>query len=198
MSSETGRRHFKAVLLGDSGVGKTSLVTRWTTGLYQKSTSPTVGANHQLKRVTLHDQEVDIYLWDTAGQEQFQALTPLYARAASVAVLVCSITDEASFANVDHWVELLSSAIAEIPPIIMAVNKMDLIEEAKMTTDKITETFQERFAGLFFVSAVTNEEVDNMFMSAAEAGFNFMNSHANTDKKIGLTADEVSRSGCQC
>jgi small GTP-binding protein len=170
---EGSRVSFKAVLLGDSGVGKTSLATRWTTGACSRSVSPTVGANHQRRRLTLEGQEVDLFLWDTAGQEQFQALTPLYARSSSVAILTTSVTEPTSFDNLDRWISLLQSATDELPPLVLAVNKVDLADSACKPLDEIQQAYEKKFAAIFFVSAVTNEGVDNLFMFAALAGYRF-------------------------
>jgi small GTP-binding protein len=163
----------KAVIVGDSGVGKTSLAMRWTTGAYSKSAGPTVGANYQRKLVALESQEVDVFLWDTAGQEQFQALTPLYARSSSVAILTASIVEPTSFDNIQRWLSLLQLASAELPPVVFAVNKVDLRGSAFKSVDEIHEEYRSRFAGIFFVSAVTGEEVDNLFAFAALAGSHF-------------------------
>jgi small GTP-binding protein len=171
--SDVPRLSFKAVLLGDSGVGKTSLVTRWTTGAFSRSANPTVGASHQRKRLTLEGHDVDLFLWDTAGQEQFQALTPLYARSSSVAILTTSLSEPTSFDNIERWISLLQSATDEIPPVILAVNKIDLIDSAFKSIEEIQQEYGKRFAAVFFVSAVTNEEVDNLFMFAALAGYRF-------------------------
>jgi small GTP-binding protein len=175
MALSDARPSFKAVLLGDSGVGKTSLLTRWTTGSFSKTANPTVGANHQRKRVVLGNREIDIFLWDTAGQEQFQALTPLYARASSVAIVTTSITDLSSFDGIKRWLDLLQSASDELPPVVLAVNKIDLRDSAVRSADDIEQEYRGKFAAVFFVSAATDEEVDNLFMFAALAGFRFVN-----------------------
>jgi small GTP-binding protein len=163
----------KVVLLGDSGVGKTSLVNRWMTGTYQRVTNPTIGANHQRKRVIVDNAEVDLLIWDTAGQEQFQPLAPLYARSASVAILTASIADRRSFENLSQWTEILSSPSGELPPIVLAVNKIDLRESAKITNDEVESEYGGQFAGLFFVSALTAEGIENLFQFAAQAGYRF-------------------------
>jgi small GTP-binding protein len=80
----------KAVLLGDSGVGKTSMVARLMASSPQQIANPTVGAAHYRKRVVIEDREVDLWIWDTAGQERFRSLTPLYARSAYVAIVTAS------------------------------------------------------------------------------------------------------------
>jgi small GTP-binding protein len=124
----------------------------------------------------LDGQGIDLVLWDTAGQEQFQALTPLYARSSAVAIFVASITDPRSFTGLDSWIRLLVSANRDPPPMVLAVNKVDLKDKAPMAIDKIDSQFRPRFAGLFFVSALTNEEVDNLFTFAAQAAVAFIQS----------------------
>ena len=194
MSHDTTRPSFKTVILGNSGVGKTSLVTRWTTGSYHTSTNPTVGANHQRKRVVLGNEEVDMFLWDTAGQEQFKALTPLYARSSSVAILTVAITDTASFDNIDMWLELLNSSTEEMPPVVMAVNKIDLEDETTISRNKIWEDYHEKFAGIFYVSAMTDEGVDNMFNFVAQKGYEFMKSTI----KIAPMPPPMEEQRCKC
>lgn len=179
MDNQSGQRDtFKAVILGDSGVGKTALVTRWTTGSFSPQIRATVGANHQRKRVTIDKQEVDIFLWDTAGQEVFQALTPLYARSSSAAIITTSVDLPDSFKNIDKWIELLNTSTEELPPIILAVNKVDLESDSSLSRDQIITDYENKFAGIFFVSAATNEGVDNLFMATAQKGFEFARSHA--------------------
>jgi small GTP-binding protein len=176
---------FKVVLLGDSGVGKTSIVTRWVTGVHQKLSNPTFGANHHQKRVFLDGHDVDLFIWDTAGQEQFQSLTPLYVRDACTVVLTTSIIDAVSFDNIERWINILSSTADEMPPIVLAVNKVDLIEEAALTQDAIETKYSAKFAGLFFCSAVTNEGIENLFLMAAKAGYRFaMNKRATGESII--------------
>jgi small GTP-binding protein len=197
MARPEARLSFKAVVLGDSGVGKTSLVTRWTTGSYSRAANPTVGANHQRKRLALDGQEVDLFLWDTAGQEQFQALTPLYARSSSVAILTVSIIEPTSFDNMQRWLLLLESASDELPPVVLAVNKIDLKDRAFKSVDEIQNEYQSKFAGIFFVSAATNEEVDNLFTFAAMAGYrHFKNAHAEAHGSVLSEEEEIRRKCC--
>jgi small GTP-binding protein len=174
----------KVVLLGNSGVGKTSLVIRWTTGIYEKEIRPTIGANHQRKIVKLGDEDVDLYLWDTAGQEQFQSLTPLYARAAACALIVASISDPDSFTALETWRELLNNSCDHIPPILLIVNKIDLTDQAHMSNEDIQEKYADKFSGVFFVSARTGEGVDPAFMQAAQVGYKFALRWSTTRRQV--------------
>ena len=169
--AEIDRPSCKIVLLGNSGVGKTSLVNRWMTNSFNPNGKPTIGANHQRKSVKIQNQDVDLFIWDTAGQEQFQALTPLYAREAASAFITVSITDIDSFKSLDTWIDLLKSSCAVIPPMLLAVNKIDLIDQAVYTHEEIENQFGDTFSGIFYVSASTGEGVAQAFMHAAQTGY---------------------------
>jgi small GTP-binding protein len=187
---------FKAVLLGESTVGKTSLIARWISGIFHRQTQPTIGANHQRKRVQLEDTEVEISVWDTAGQEQFQALTPLYARSASVAIIVTDISKPTSFDRLDHWTELLRQSNERIPPIVLAINKIDLADHLSEQQEELTQSFGPRFAGLFFVSALTSVGIDDLFHFAAVAGYEFASAATKPDAVVSLPPAGGGENGC--
>jgi small GTP-binding protein len=174
MSFEGQIPHYKVVVLGNSGCGKTAIITRWISGTFSPSSKPTIGSNHERKRVTLDGKgPVDLYVWDTAGQEQFQSLIPLYARSSCLAIIVTSIDNGASFDAIPTWIDAVASSCEIPPPILLAVNKMDLVEEAIKTIDEIHTEFDDSFQGMFFVSALTGEGIASLFNSAAieAAGF---------------------------
>lgn len=176
MSKEPQKKEnisLKIVLLGNSGVGKTSLSTKWTSGNFARTNKPTIGANHQKKTMTIRDQEVDVFLWDTAGQEQFQALTPLYVRSAAAAVIVAAIDDQLSFNGLSTWVELLKSACGTLPPMVLAINKVDLEGREISTKDQLQSKYSDQFNGIFFVSASTGEQVDCLFVQAVTEALAF-------------------------
>ena len=186
----------KIVLLGNSGVGKTSIVTRWTSGQWQSSIKPTIGANHQRKKVEVSGKEVDLFLWDTAGQEQFQALTPLYARSAAAAIIVTAINDISSFDSLQTWIDLVNNSCDSMPPIILAINKIDVTENIVFTHDEIEEKYHSKFDGIFFVSAITGEELDNLFMHAAFQGYNFTQNLSAQTKVTSLAVEKTNSNGC--
>lgn len=181
---------FKAVLLGDSGVGKTALMTRWSTGTFTNN-SPTIGANHIMRKINFRDDSVDMFVWDTAGQEQFQSLTPLYVRSASVAIITAAINNADSFDHIGQWLSLLEASSLPVPPAILAVNKDDL--EPIITRDEIYERFSSKFTGIFFVSAKKNEMVNELFSDAATKGYDFF----KTQVPVSQPKPE-SNKGCQC
>jgi GTPase SAR1 family protein len=135
---------FKAILLDDSGVGKTAMVAYWMTGAQQRIADPTVSPAYHRKRVFIEDGDVDLLIWDTVGQGQFQCLTPLYARSACVAIVIASITDSLSLDNLHHWIDILTSATNEVPLIVLAVNEVDLGEKAVLSKDDVDERYRSR------------------------------------------------------
>jgi small GTP-binding protein len=164
--------HFKVVILGNTGCGKTAIIQRWISNTFTENSKPTIGSNHQRKRVVLDGfGPVDLYVWDTAGQEQFQSLMPLYVRSSSLAICTASIDDVLSFQALPQWIATIRSSCDQPPPMVLAVNKMDLAENAVLTQDEIQERYGSNFRATFFVSALTGECIDQLFTSAAlEAG----------------------------
>jgi small GTP-binding protein len=177
------RASCKVVILGNSGVGKTSLVMQWTTGDYEAQIGPTIGANHQRKTITVQEEEVDLFLWDTAGQEQFQALTPLYAHSASTALIVVAIDDLDSFKGIPTWTELLNRSCDKPPPMLLLVNKMDRADRAATSKEDIKERYGPGFQAIFFVSASTGEGVDPAFSHAGELAYEFTLQSGNVAKR---------------
>ena len=163
----------KVVILGNSGVGKTSLINRWTTGSWNNTVKPTIGANHQRKTVEFEDKCIDVFVWDTAGQEQFQSLTPLYARSAACAIIAAAINDIQSFESLQTWIDLLKNACETMPPLILAVNKTDMTDKYVLPQGEIETKYGPLFSAVFFVSAQTGECVDEAFTLSAQKGYEF-------------------------
>jgi small GTP-binding protein len=157
---------FKVILLGDTGVGKTSIARRQAQGTFDFKMAPTVGASHLRAAMTIGKQEVDLMLWDTAGQEQFASLVPMYARGAHVCIIVGSIVNPDSIEHIALWRDRLFDA-GERPPIIVAINKMDLVEGAPLTIEDVKVTLT-AFTSLYFVSARTGDCVEHLFTEVAQ------------------------------
>lgn len=143
-------KRIKCVLLGASGVGKSSLARRWIHGCFDEASEPTIGAVFLTKQMTVGNSAVQLELWDTAGQERYQSLTPLYYRGASVAIIVYDASQATN--DVDVWRQRLHDTT---PHAIVAVvaNKCDLCQDLPPTKDDL----------VFHTSAKTNQNVDALF-----------------------------------
>jgi small GTP-binding protein len=161
---------FKVVLLGDTGVGKTSIARRKAQDTFDFQIAPTVGASHLRTSVEISNQNVDLLLWDTAGQEQFVSLVPMYARGANVCIIVGSIVNPESLDHIPLWRDRLFDS-GERPPVIVAVNKVDLLDTAPLTIEAVKGKLG-GFASLYFVSARTGACIDDLFNDVARIALN--------------------------
>ncbi|NXR21610.1 RAB5A protein, partial [Cinclus mexicanus] len=117
---------FKLVLLGESAVGKSSLVLRFVKGQFHEFQESTIGAAFLTQTVCLDDTTVKFEIWDTAGQERYHSLAPMYYRGAQAAIVVYDITNEESFARAKNWVKELQRQASPNIVIALAGNKADL------------------------------------------------------------------------
>jgi small GTP-binding protein len=186
----------KIVLLGNSGVGKTSIVSRWISADPLVRLEPTVGVNHQRKLATVGDQIVDVYLWDTAGQEQYKALTPLYTHSSSCALIVAAINDSASFQAIPKWVDVLQQSCNRPPPVILLVNKMDLVDGMVATITDIELTHGKNFHAIFFVSTVTEEGIEAAYNGAVTVAFQFQTGSKNSTPRVLADVEITQTSHC--
>ena len=106
--AEEGAINCKVVLLGESGLGKTSIISKYTQNIFKSQRLPTTGANFVTKRIILEDENksINFEIWDTAGQEQYRSLAKVFYRNSDVCILVYDITRKASFDELkNHWVD---------------------------------------------------------------------------------------------
>uniref|UniRef100_A0A7S0PLE3 Uncharacterized protein n=1 Tax=Ostreococcus mediterraneus TaxID=1486918 RepID=A0A7S0PLE3_9CHLO len=157
---------FKIVLVGDSGVGKSNLLSRFTRNEFCLESKSTIGVEFATRTVELQGKVVKAQIWDTAGQERYRAITSAYYRGAVGALLVYDITATDTFQNIEKWLsELRDHADANI--VIMLVgNKCDL-EHLRTTSEKIAKDFAIG-QGLLFIetSALDSTNVEQAFVDS--------------------------------
>lgn len=162
------QRQFKLVLLGESSVGKSSLVLRFGKDLFHEYQESTIGAAFLTQKINLGDEVIKFELWDTAGQERYQSLAPMYYRKAQAAIIAFDITDYSTFKKAKDWVlELKMHAPSDIV-IALAGNKLDLSAMRRVETKESQVYAHEN--GLLFMetSAKTNVNVTEIFKAIAE------------------------------
>ena len=123
---------FKVVVIGDSGVGKSNLLSRFTRNEFNLESKSTIGVAFATRSCNIEGKMIKAQIWDTAGQERYRAITSAYYRGAVGALVVYDITKEASFQNVEKWLsELRENATADITMMLVG-NKTDLASERQV------------------------------------------------------------------
>jgi len=140
MSTHKRKVLLKVIILGDSGVGKTSLMNQYVHKRYSIQYKATIGADFLTKEVLIDDKLVTLQIWDTAGQERFQSLGVAFYRGADACVLVHDITEAKSFDNLESWMDefLVHAAPRNLDtfPFVVIGNKADLAKKRQVATAK--------------------------------------------------------------
>merc|ERR1712137_722983 len=156
---------FKLVLLGDSAVGKSSLVLRFVRGQFFEYQESTIGAAFLTQTVALNDTTVKFEIWDTAGQERYHSLAPMYYRGAAAAIVVYDITNTDTFQRAKQWVKELQRQGNPNIVIALAGNKSDLSSKRKVEPQEAESHASDN--GIFFMetSAKTSTNVNELFVA---------------------------------
>jgi len=159
---------FKLVLLGESAVGKSSLVLRFVKGQFLDYQESTIGAAFLTQTVCLNDTTVKFEIWDTAGQERYHSLAPMYYRGAQAAIVVYDITNYDSFDRAKKWVKELQRQGNPNIVIALAGNKVDLASKRKIEIEEAQAYADEN--GILFMetSAKTAANVNELFVAIAK------------------------------
>jgi len=164
----------KVIILGDSGVGKTSLMNQYVSKKFTDQYKATIGADFLTKEVMIDDKLVTMQIWDTAGQERFQSLGVAFYRGADACVLVYDVCNMKSFQQLDSWrEEFLIQAMPRDPenfPFIVLGNKVDKPEAERLVSNNKAEAWcRAKTKGIdhFETSAKSNLNVEQAFQKIA-------------------------------
>ncbi|CAD8153638.1 unnamed protein product [Paramecium octaurelia] len=168
------KKLFKIIILGDSGVGKTSLMNQYVNARFTQQYRATVGADFMAKEVMIDDRMVTLQIWDTAGQERCQSLGGAFYRGADCCVLVYDITNPKSFDSLDSWRdEFLMQGQPKDPehfPFVVLGNKLDKATERKVQESKAQQWCKSHGNIQFFeVSAKDATNIEQAFQDIAKA-----------------------------
>ena len=156
----------KVVLLGDSGVGKTSIVTRYTTGVVSTSVKPTVGAAFVTKEINVDNKEFELLIWDTAGQEVYRGLAPIYYRSSGIAIIVFDVTRPETYKSVSYWISELKLNVDIKPIIVVCANKVDK-EGPKFPDEEVAQKYASENGAIYIeTSALSGLGIDRMFQTS--------------------------------
>jgi len=155
---------FKLVLLGDSAVGKSSLLIRFSDDEFSETHITTIGVDFRLRNVHVDGKNVQLQIWDTAGQEKFRTIGPSYYRNADGVIFVYDVTEPASFEHMQEWLNDVSRYMEKDPVKLLVGNKADLAPQRQVSED-LAQRFADDNRMLFFeTSAKTSTNVTAAFL----------------------------------
>ena len=151
------------LIIGDTSVGKTSLITRYTNGTFKEEYLATVGLDYYSKEEIINNKTINIKIWDTAGQERFKALTQSYFRNAEGVILAFDVTNTSSYDNLKDWIGSIKKNLEGkniFLPLIIVGNKIDMEESREVEKENAEQFATENNYKYFETSAKTGEGVD--------------------------------------
>ncbi|MFX0044056.1 MAG: Rab family GTPase [Candidatus Hodarchaeota archaeon] len=170
--SDLQKYGFKIIVIGDGGVGKTSLITKFTQGTFEKEYIKTIGAQFSKYDKEIEGNKIKLIFWDIAGQEDFLFLRPSFYRESKAAIIVYSLEEndlgKDSFEHIINWHEDVMRYCGDIP-IVLFANKIDLIDENALNKGEIEGVINERnFLSYYITSAKTGQGVIKAFNAIIE------------------------------
>ncbi|NP_001407729.1 ras-related protein Rab-23 isoform 2 [Mus musculus] len=145
----------KMVVVGNGAVGKSSMIQRYCKGIFTKDYKKTIGVDFLERQIQVNDEDVRLMLWDTAGQEEFDAITKAYYRGAQACVLVFSTTDRESFEAISSWREKVVAEVGDIPTALVQ-NKIDLLDDSCIKNEE-AEGLAKRLKLRFYRTSVKED-----------------------------------------
>lgn len=182
---------FKILLLGDSAVGKSNLLLRYTKDQFMTDMRSTIGVEFATKSLKLDGFELNVQIWDTAGMERYRSITSAYYRGAKGVIICYDITRKATFDNVDKWLDDFKSKADDDAVILLIGNKNDLNEQREVDKEEAALKAQKYNIAFMETSAKENDNVQKAFITLFQAIINtykeknpdFVNKNNNIDGK---------------
>lgn len=158
---------FKLLLIGDSGVGKTCVLFRFSEDAFNSTFISTIGIDFKIKTIELDGKKIKLQIWDTAGQERFRTITTAYYRGAMGIMLVYDITNDKSFDNIKNWIRNIEEhAAADVEKMVLG-NKCDMEDKRQVSKDRGEQLATEYNIKFMETSAKTAQNVEESFITLA-------------------------------
>jgi len=154
---------FKLLLIGDSGVGKTCILFRFSDDSFNASFISTIGIDFKIKTIELDGRKIKLQIWDTAGQERFHTITTSYYRGAMGIMLVYDVTQARSFENINKWLRNIDDHASDDVVKMLIGNKCDMENQRCITRARGEALAREHAIPFFETSAKDNQNIEKAF-----------------------------------
>lgn len=159
---------FKLLLIGDSGVGKTCILFRFSDDAFNTTFISTIGIDFKIKTIEIDGKRVKLQIWDTAGQERFHTITTSYYRGANGIMLVYDITNPKSFDNITKWIKNITDFASDDVERILLANKCDMEEKRMISTARGQEIATQNNIKFYETSAKNDQNISEAFITLAK------------------------------
>ena len=172
----------KCVLIGETAVGKTSIITQYINNEFNPDVKSSIGVDNLIKEIEIENTKIKFELWDTPGQEIYTSANKIFMKNTDIALIVYDITNKGTFEKVNHWINLVKKVNENRNLIIgIAANKSDLYENTEVNKEE-GEEYAKKINALYFESTATDHEnVVNIFEELIKA---YINTFKKKDKNI--------------
>lgn len=183
---------FKVVLIGDSGVGKSNLLSRFTRNEFCLESKSTIGVEFATRSIKVDGKTIKAQIWDTAGQERYRAITSAYYRGAVGALLVYDITKQVTMENVERWLKELRDHADSNIVIMLVGNKSDLRHLRSVQTDDAQAFCEKENLSFIETSALESTNVEEAFKKILTEIYHIVSKKSLASEEsggVGLTTD---------
>lgn len=186
----------RLLTLGNSTVGKSSIVIRFTENKFYTSYLATIGVDFMRKLITFHNEEINLQIWDSAGQEKYNSISKQYYNKADGILLVFDVSKRPSFEAMATWLQEIETSSAKGIPICMLGNKCDLAER-EVSMEEGNDFAEGKGILYYETSALTGENVSEAFMGLVEKAVEFQKRNEMSSKgAVTLNKTSVGRGCC--
>jgi len=186
-------------MVGDSGVGKSSLLKRFSSREFTGDYISTIGVDFEIKTLEIDGKTCKLQIWDTAGQERFQNITTSYYRGAHCIILVYDITQEETFQHISKWMKQIRDFANQNARILLVGNKCDLAEKRAVTFEDATEFSKHLGVQVFETSAKDATNVDQSFYHIAEEAIRHsVHKLPGKETAVNLSGQDASKKSSSC